>query len=220
MDEQEKNKLRRTTLRNKSQASVRNAKATLQMLQLGNFFVFIAAAGIKTIETTLDRFSDQTIYSVVITVLVGALNVVYLLMYAYFSDKNISPLFDASLRKNRYQQYGVYLILVPFISATFIAIRWTLYAVTDNNSSFDNNANDAVMYTFGSLVEWFLAVFNVYLIFSAFGSFTVQQPHVYKMYAERGIRWSHDLFGFVRPEYVPDKRRTDLKPGPLTANDE
>lgn len=212
-------KLKRAEQYFKRRAATRNARATAQLLQIVNFFTFVTVVAIKTIETTLDRFSDQTLYSVVITVIVGGVNVAYLLVTFAIDYCNIPEIYDSVLRDNNVKQRIVYLLVVPLISTLFIATRWSLYERSGNRSSFHVNADDstaAIIYTYGSLLEWGFAVVNSALIFVSLASFTRSHDQEYNYYGERGIRWSKRVGEFIVPKYLPQENMTVLAAGPYT----
>lgn len=212
MDQITREKVLRAEERYKNEARDRNVSAILRFLQLGNFFSFIIVAVIKMVETVMDRFDDQTPFSVVATAVLVSINVAYVLITSIAIEKRIWPVYDTRLRENNYHQIIVYLIQVPLLVAIFVAVRWTLYVVTNNDSSF-SDFRHGTLYTFGSVFEWFIAVMGADMVFDGFNSFSQEADPMYYFVGTRGIRWNRNLGPFLQPHYDEKRNVTVLKPG-------
>lgn len=212
MDSLTKRKVLFAEERYKDEARARNVSAMLRFLQLGNFFTFITLAVLKMVETIMDRFEDQTPFSVVATVILVSINVAYIAIVFIADGKGIWPIYDTRLRENVYHQTIVYLVQVPLLVALFIAIRWTLYTITDNDSSFSDFRHGTI-YTFGSIVEWFIAVMCADMVFDGFNSYSQEADPTYFFVSQRGIKWNASLGPLLKPEYDPKSGMTVLKPG-------
>lgn len=209
--------LRRAEFYGKMTAARRNAKATLMLIQLAAFVTFITVAGVKVIETTLARFSNQIAFSVIITVAFGVTQIGYMLVHWLATRQRIGELFDTSIPKNVFFQHVVLLAIVPVFSALIVGMRWALFAQTDNDSTFDAADDNGITYTFGSLVEFVLCVICIPLVLFGFTSFTDERQDELEFVADRGVVWNPQLAGewYVEPEYNAEEGRTELKPGPL-----
>lgn len=191
-------------------ANKRNASFILRVLMLINLTAFSIVAIVKMIETVLDRFTDQVPFALIISIVLLAPNVCYIVFTHIVYSTRLAPVYDTAVSENRFAQQFVFLVEIPMHAAIVVAVQWSMYSITDNNSDFSTPIN-GITYTWGSAIMWFVSAYSAFLIIDNLDSFVRTTDKMYNFYTTPGVPWMRSFGQFVEPYYDPTRKITELR---------